>query len=81
MFCQDIRGYFSGNQSLMVGNDNFTIQHYAGSVRYSAENFLSTHPLLSSPLLFLSLALLTATCLALLFLQPRTKICCSMTWC
>ena len=30
MFVQDLRGFFSGNQSLTVGNDNFTIQHYAG---------------------------------------------------
>lgn len=41
MFMQDIRGFFSGNQSLMVGNDNFTIQHYAGSVRYAADGFLT----------------------------------------
>jgi len=41
MFVNDLKAFFSGNNNIRCGSNDFTIRHYAGSVRYAADGFMT----------------------------------------
>jgi myosin heavy subunit len=41
MFVMDLKSYFSANKNIQCGQNDFTVRHYAGDVRYMSEGFLT----------------------------------------